>query len=73
MSWGEMLVGGLYESITDPPTTSMFSRAGGGSASIKKNNSSSNDVAKAITQKASALAPSVGTSKELSMYVVLQR
>ena len=63
--WGEMLVVGLYESITDPPT-SMFPRAGGGSASIKKNNSSSNDVAKAITQIASALAPSVGTHQRIA-------
>jgi len=54
--WGEMIAGGLHTSQTDPPTTTMFSRAGSG-MKVKKDTNS--PVIKAVTDAASAITSAV--------------
>ena len=56
--WAESIHGGIHNSRTEPPTTSMFNCASGSSHSNVKKNSDA--MSMAITQLASALAP--GTS-----------
>lgn len=52
--WAEMKSGGLHDSMTTPPSTSMFVRAGG---ATPKRASSGNEMSQAICQLASALTP----------------
>ena len=57
--WGEMKAGGLHESLSDPPSTSMFMRTGSKSTEIKKREASTSDsISLAINHLASAIAPS---------------
>ena len=53
--WAEMKSGGLHDSMTTPPATSMFVRAGG--TTPKKAASVSDPMSQAICQLASALTP----------------
>lgn len=51
--WAEMKSGGLHDSMTTPPATSMFVRAGG--TTLKKPASGNDPVSHAICQLASVL------------------
>ena len=58
--WAEMKSGGLHDSMTTPPATSMFMRAGG--TTPKKTAGANDTVSQAICQLASALTPKVPSS-----------
>lgn len=55
--WAETVNGGMHKSTTEPPSSSMFSRAGGVSTSGNKRSASNDAVSEAITQITSALTP----------------
>ena len=56
--WAEMISGGLHNSSTDPPSTSMFARAGGNHVNTGGSKKSSNDAASCVlNQLTSALLP----------------
>ena len=52
--WAEMIAGGIYVSMDDPPNTTMFVRAGGGTPCKKKKEQDSS-VAHALTEAATAI------------------
>ena len=56
--WAEMVSGGLHSSSTDPPSTSMFTRAGGNQGNTGGSKKSSSDTtASVLNQLTSALLP----------------
>ena len=63
--WSEMNVGGLHNSLDDPPNTSMFIRAGGGNSGSTKR-TANDDFTKAITQIASVLKPTAAVMSSSS-------
>ena len=69
--WSEMNVGGLHNSLDDPPNTSMFLRVGGSSQS--RTNRTADDLTKAVTQIASALKPTVTFSSTSPAKVIENR
>ena len=63
--WGEMKAGGLHESLSDPPSTSMFMRTGSKSTEVKKREASTGDsISLAINHLASAIAPKTPSAQE---------
>ena len=65
--WGEMIVGGLYKSVTDAPLTSMFVRCGGGdTSSSKKGSKGVGAVVDAVQQLGVAMKTSSSGSNSSS-------
>ena len=60
-----MKAGGLHESLSDPPSTSMFMRTGSKSTESKKREASTGDsISLAINHLASAIAPKAPSAQE---------
>lgn len=59
--WAEMIASGMHLSLSDPPSTSMFTRAGGGTPYKKKEPSPTQSLTDAVTAIANALSPRLGS------------
>ena len=59
--WSEMVVGGIYVSLDNPPKTSMFVRAGGGSKGKKNDGISLSDAVGQISTAITSLSPTPKT------------
>lgn len=62
--WAEMVAGGIYSSLDDPPNTSMFVRAGGGTPHKRKEQDSPvvHALSEVATVLTSALSPRVAAN-----------